>query len=43
MVITRKVTLYPQGDKQEVDRVYKYIRNSMETYPLMMNQCISAL
>lgn len=42
-IITRKITLYPQGDKQEVDRVYKYIRNGMEVQSLMMNQCISAM
>ncbi len=41
--LTRKITLYPQGDKAEVDRVYKYLRNGMEVQALMMNQCISAM
>lgn len=43
MVITRKYTLYPQGDKEEVDRVYRYIRNGMEIQSQMMNMCMSAL
>lgn len=43
IVITRKITLFPKGDKEEVNRVYKYIRNGMEVQSLMMNQCISAL
>ena len=43
IVITRKITLFPQGDKQEVDRVYKYIRDGMEVQSIMMNQCISAM
>lgn len=43
MTITRKITLYPQGDKAEVDRVYKYIRNGMEVQSQMMNMCISAM
>lgn len=41
--ITRKITLYPQGDKAEIDRAYKYIRNGMEVQSLMMNQCMSAM
>lgn len=41
--LTRKITLYPQGDKAEVDRVYKYLRDGMEVQALMMNQCISAM
>lgn len=41
ITITRKITLYPLGDKEEVDRVYKYIRNGMEVQAQMMNQCIS--
>lgn len=43
LTITRKITLFPQGDKQEVDRTYKYIRDGMEVQSLVMNQCISAL
>jgi len=40
---TRKVTLYPTGDKEEVNRVYDYIRNGMRSQNLAMNQYISAL
>lgn len=29
--ITRKIQLYPVGDKEEIDRVYKYIRDGMIT------------
>lgn len=43
ITITRKIILYPQGDKEERDRVYKYIRNGMEVQSYMMNQCISAI
>ena len=43
ITITRKITLYPQGDKAEVDRVYKYLRDGMEVQSQMMNMCISAL
>ncbi len=43
MVITRKIKIYPQGNKEEVNRVYAYIRNGMEVQSIMMNQCISAL
>jgi len=42
-VITRKLTLMPQGDKEEINRVYTYIRNGMKVQSLMMNKCISAL
>lgn len=43
ITITRKIILYPQGDKAEVDRVYKYIRNGMKVQSQMMNLCISAM
>lgn len=43
ITVTRKLTLYPQGDKAEVDRVYKYLRNGMEVQSLMLNQCMSAM
>lgn len=43
MVITRKLTLYPVGDKAEIDRVYKYIRDGMEVQSYMMNMCMSAM
>lgn len=29
MILTRKVKLYPVGDEEEVDRVYKYIHDGM--------------
>ena len=37
MVIARKITLYPVGDKIEVDRVYKYLRDGMEAQNRAMN------
>lgn len=42
-IITRKIALYPVGDRQEVDRVYEYIRNGMKSQNLAMNQYMSAL
>ena len=42
-VLTRKLTLFPVGDKAEIDRVYNYIRNGQKVQAIMMNQCISAL
>ena len=30
LFITRKLTLIPRGDKAEVNRVYKYIRDGQE-------------
>lgn len=42
-VLTRKFTLYPQGDTEEVNRVYNYIRNGQEVQAQMMNLCVSAL
>lgn len=29
VIVTEKISLYPVGNKQEVDRVYKFIRNGM--------------
>lgn len=43
ITIARKITLYPQGDKAEVERVYKYLRDGMEVQSQMMNMCISAM
>ncbi len=42
-ITVRKIQLYPQGDKAEIDRAYKYIRNGMSVQSLMMNQCITAM
>ena len=43
MITTRKVTLYPLGDKEERSRVYRYIQNGQKIQAHMMNKCISAL
>lgn len=42
-ILTRKVQLIPVGDKEEVNRVYKYLRDGMEAQNLAMNQYMSAL
>ncbi len=42
-VLTRKIKLYPVGDKEEVNRVYKYLREGMEAQNRAMNQFITAL
>ncbi len=42
-VVTRKIQLVPQGDKEELNRVYTYLRDGMEVQSIMMNQCISAV
>lgn len=39
----RKFTLFPQGDKDEINKAYKYIRNGMEIQAAMMNMYMSAL
>lgn len=39
MVITRKIKLFPIGDKEEVDRVYTYIRDAQYT----QYQCLNLL
>jgi len=43
MNITRKYTLQVVGDKDEKDRVYKYLRNGIYNQNLTMNQYMSAL
>lgn len=43
MVLTRKIQLYPVGDKEEIDRVYKYLRDGIFNQNKSMNQYISAL
>lgn len=43
MVICRKIKLYPVGDKDEIDRVYKYIREGIFSQNKAMNQYMSAL
>lgn len=42
-VITRKIQLVPVGDKDEVNRVYKYLRDGMKAQNAAMNQYMSAL
>lgn len=41
--LVRKIQLTPVGNKEEVDRVYKYIREGMKAQNLAMNQYMSAL
>lgn len=43
MTICRKMQIIPVGDKEEVNRVYKYIRNGMEVESIMANQYMTAL
>lgn len=43
MVLTRKIQLFPDGDKNEIDRVYKYLRDGISNQNKAMNQYISAL
>lgn len=42
-IITRKIQLFPVGDKDEVNRVYKYLHDGMFNQNKAMNQYISAL
>lgn len=41
--VVRQIQLYPVGEKEEIDRVYRYIRNGMEIQAIMMNQYMSAM
>ncbi|MBQ2397371.1 MAG: transposase [Bacteroidales bacterium] len=41
--ITRKIQLIPVGDKEEVNRVYTYLRDGMKAQNMALNQYISAL
>ncbi len=43
MIGTKKFTLYPVGDKAEVNRVYDYIRKGQKVFSQMLNICISVL
>ena len=42
-IITRKIQLFPVGDKDEINRVYKYIREGIKSQNKAMNQYMSAL
>ncbi len=45
--ITRKIQLFPVGDKEEIDRVYKYIRDGMynqnKAYNILISNVYSAI
>ena len=41
--ITRKIKIYPVGDMEEVNRVYKYLRDGIEAQNKAMNEYMSAL
>lgn len=43
MILTRKIRLYPIGDKEEVDRVYTYLKDGIFNQNKAMNQYMSAL
>jgi IS605 OrfB family transposase len=43
MILTRKIQLYPVGDKEEVNRVYQYIRDGIFNQNKAMNQYMTAL
>lgn len=43
MVLTRKIQIFPVGDKEEIDRVYKYLREGIFNQNKAMNQYMSAL
>lgn len=42
-VITRKIQIIPVGEKEEVNRVYVYLRDGIKNQNLAMNQYMSAL
>lgn len=41
MILTRKIQIIPVGDKKEIDRVYKYIRDGMYNQNKAYNILIS--
>ena len=41
--ITRKIQLIPVGDKEEINRVYTYLRDGIKSQNMAMNQYMSAL
>ena len=43
MILTRKICLIPIGDKEEVNRVYKYLTEGITNQNKAMNQYMSAL
>lgn len=42
-ILTRKIQLIPVGNKEEKDRIYKYLRDGIDAQNRAMNQYISAL
>lgn len=42
-ILTRKIKLFPVGDKTEIDRVFEYISNGMKAQNEAMNQYMNAL
>lgn len=47
MILTRKIQIIPVGDKEEIDRVYKYIRDGMynqnKAYNILISNVYSAI
>lgn len=43
MILTRKIQIFPVGNKEEIDRVYKYLRDGIFNQNKVMNQYMSAL
>jgi IS605 OrfB family transposase len=42
-IITRKIQVVPVGDKEEINRVYTYLREGIKAQNMAMNQYMSAL
>lgn len=42
-IIARKIQLIPVGDKEEISRVYTYLRDGIKSQNIAMNQYMSAL
>ena len=42
-IVTRKIQVVPVGDKTEINRVYKYIRDGIDSQNRAMNQYMDAL
>ncbi|RKJ68762.1 transposase [Roseburia sp. 1XD42-69] len=43
LILTRKIQIIPLGEKEEIDRVYKYLRDGIFYQNKAMNQYMSAL
>lgn len=43
MILTRKIQIFSVGDKEEINRVYKYLRDGIFNQNRAMNQYMSAL